>query len=728
MNLKRVVIDGQSFDLGTLIGKGGEGEVYAIQKDPNLALKVYTTQDRFLREAKVHAMISLGLSSKTSLVAFPVSIARTSEGKFLGFVMRLVGGHKPLHDLYSPGSRKNNFPQADYRFLVRTATNIAKAVASVHKAGCVIGDINHSSMLISSKAVVALIDADSFQITSGANQYLCKVGVPEYTPPELQGINLSSVVRTPNHDAFGLAIVIFQILFMGRHPFVGTVRTGDIPPLHENIKNFKYVYTEQRNVGMDQPPGTPSISDFSPKLAEYFDKAFLQSSQSARPSAENWVTVLEELENSLVKCDENPLHFIPKGATECAWCDMERQLSTILFLPYYPGAIGSHEGQDPGAINFNIELIWRQIDAVKIPEKIEPRITSYAPSPSASAQSAKPSWFAEFNSPIIGGLAAIAVFILPQLIIVWAGVLWWAFSKSKSAVGGSATSFIKSYQDVDRRWHQEIENWHQRTGVKAFLDLKKELSDAKDAYKAASLDEQKQIQKYRSDRMERQLNAYLDSFDISKAKVKGIGAAKEAALASYGITTAADISRARLLSVPGFGDATSQPLLTWRESLVKKFIYQLADNEVDRQEITKIKYATQSKLSALRKKLSSGVVNLATMAQRVKSAITIEDPLLKSLNQQKAQLRSDIVFLGGSIPAYNPPAKSTSVSQPQYSPGRSTPTSVSAQTRNTATSSTSVSCPRCGSSMVKRLARRGRNSGNYFWGCSRYPKCKGTRN
>ncbi|WP_414931051.1 topoisomerase DNA-binding C4 zinc finger domain-containing protein [Vibrio europaeus] len=37
-------------------------------------------------------------------------------------------------------------------------------------------------------------------------------------------------------------------------------------------------------------------------------------------------------------------------------------------------------------------------------------------------------------------------------------------------------------------------------------------------------------------------------------------------------------------------------------------------------------------------------------------------------------------------------------------------------------------CPRCGSDMKLRTARKGRNSGSQFWGCSKYPACKGTRN
>ena len=36
-------------------------------------------------------------------------------------------------------------------------------------------------------------------------------------------------------------------------------------------------------------------------------------------------------------------------------------------------------------------------------------------------------------------------------------------------------------------------------------------------------------------------------------------------------------------------------------------------------------------------------------------------------------------------------------------------------------------CPVCGSAMRKREARRGKQPGNLFWGCSAYPRCLGTR-
>ena len=35
-------------------------------------------------------------------------------------------------------------------------------------------------------------------------------------------------------------------------------------------------------------------------------------------------------------------------------------------------------------------------------------------------------------------------------------------------------------------------------------------------------------------------------------------------------------------------------------------------------------------------------------------------------------------------------------------------------------------CPQCGQPMVFRTAQRGARAGSRFWGCSRYPSCRGT--
>lgn len=36
-------------------------------------------------------------------------------------------------------------------------------------------------------------------------------------------------------------------------------------------------------------------------------------------------------------------------------------------------------------------------------------------------------------------------------------------------------------------------------------------------------------------------------------------------------------------------------------------------------------------------------------------------------------------------------------------------------------------CPRCGSEMVRRKVRQGASAGQEFWGCPKFPECRGTR-
>jgi hypothetical protein len=38
-----------------------------------------------------------------------------------------------------------------------------------------------------------------------------------------------------------------------------------------------------------------------------------------------------------------------------------------------------------------------------------------------------------------------------------------------------------------------------------------------------------------------------------------------------------------------------------------------------------------------------------------------------------------------------------------------------------------VRCPRCNGPMSLKIARKGKNAGGKFWGCNKYPRCKGIR-
>ena len=233
-------------------------------------------------------MAAIRTASLATLAAWPLDLLLSAGGQPCGFLMPRVTGHKTIHTLYTPKSRKNDFPEADWKFLIRSATNVARAVAIVHEHGCVIGDINHGSILVSPKATVKLIDCESFQVVAQGRRFLWQVGVPTYTPPELQGRSFNQVVRTDNHDAFGLAVLIFHLLLMGRHPFAGRFVGGGEMPMERAISEFRFAYGANRQLlHMQPPPHALPLEAASEPVAQLFERAFSREGvrDGIRPSA-----------------------------------------------------------------------------------------------------------------------------------------------------------------------------------------------------------------------------------------------------------------------------------------------------------------------------------------------------------------------------------------------------------------------------------------------------------
>ena len=63
---------------------------------------------------------------------------------------------------------------------------------------------------VGADGTVMLIDCDSFQVRDGAEVFTCDVGVPLFTASELHGYGFRGLLRTENHDRFGLAVLLFH--------------------------------------------------------------------------------------------------------------------------------------------------------------------------------------------------------------------------------------------------------------------------------------------------------------------------------------------------------------------------------------------------------------------------------------------------------------------------------------------------------------------------------------
>lgn len=353
-------LNGQVYTTNNLLGKGGEGAVYAIDGMPDYVLKEYLPgKTNRTKERKIYIMASIYKNLPQSAmrqVTWPVD-AVYSNGRFAGFVMASVSGKKDINYLYSPDPSLNGGIGIEGRIVI--AKNLCVAVNAVHKIGQVCGDLNPKNVLADpATGGVTLVDTDSFQIKGTAQDgkvlfFPCEVGLPEYFPYELQmriksgnGKSLSDIASASNPaftqetDLFALAGHIFRLLMNGFDPFAvatspTTNRQSSIaaPQPVENIVNGCFIYAVPV-VGLRPPPLAPDYSYIPKYIADMFYKAFIaaNSDPKLRPTAEEWHNALGRFQNEVRSwrtCQKNNAHKIPPGMSKCPWCRSAGNISVV---------------------------------------------------------------------------------------------------------------------------------------------------------------------------------------------------------------------------------------------------------------------------------------------------------------------------------------------------------------------------------------------------------------
>jgi TonB family protein len=284
------------------------------------------------RAAKVQAMLACpprDAEDGAFRLAWPREVLLDEDGGFAGFAMARAEGPR-VFELYNPATRRERAPLFHHGLLHRAARNLAAAFASVHAAGYVVGDVNESNVLVDVESgAVTLVDTDSFQVRDEAGRvHRCKVGKPEFTPPELQGVTLGEVERTPEHDRFGLAVVLFQMLMEGTHPFAGQYPgAGDPPALETRIREGHFAYAGRPGSPSRPPRLAPPFGTLHPALQALFLRCFdAAATPSQRPAAAEWVEALEVAGAALVTCADNPQHRFGGHLGNCPWCERARLL------------------------------------------------------------------------------------------------------------------------------------------------------------------------------------------------------------------------------------------------------------------------------------------------------------------------------------------------------------------------------------------------------------------
>lgn len=632
---------GKPIQLGPELGRGGEGTVYEVASDPTVVAKIYHQPPEAKKAEKLLTMVQLATPELLKFSAWPVSVLSKSS-KIVGLLMpKMSREDRPIHKVYTPKDRLREFPSADWLFLIHVAANISRGFATIHRAGHVIGDVNHGNVLVSSNGTTAFIDCDSFQIRSNGQLFRCEVGVLTYTPPELQNNRaFGSTERTQNHDAFGLAILLFQLLFMGRHPFAGRFSGRGDMPIERAITEFRFAFGYMAaKMQMSPPPNSLLLDQVPAPMAVAFERAFGTDASRGltRPTAVEWLSILEQLKNELARCKENRAHVYFSCLSSCPWCEIEDR-GIIFFL-------GVGATVTPG---LDIDGLWQRIVRLPslgtVPPIPTPANLKLTPSPSPEAQSIGRSRRLRIGLGIAMLFLTICIVVVYRLdgsvsLGIIAGMIFLAvrlpkdLQRKKEALKQNAQSCQRAYRELQNRYAAEC-------GEQIFTTKIQEIDRQRREYGGLPLDRQRKLQELEQNKRAIQLHNFLDRYSIQDAKIPDIGVGRKQMLASYGVDSAADVTAANVFQVPGIGPKRAQRLFDWRSKLEGKFRFD-PSKAVDRTEVEKVDREIGARRTQLGQKISRGVQDAIALHASITTRRSGYLKQMESMVRQLAQAESN---------------------------------------------------------------------------------------
>jgi hypothetical protein len=161
--------------------------------------------------------------------------------------------------------------------------------------------------------------------------------MPEYLPAEIQvkiqhGATFSTAplpTFSKDTDNFALAILIFQLLMNGVHPFACAVlpceKSVSTPQPIDNIIKGKSPFLHKMP-GIRIPAFAPKITVLPDEIQKLFRCSFIDghSTPSSRPKPTEWQKALRNLHNELEVCGNVISHKYYRRLSKCPWCDIEK--------------------------------------------------------------------------------------------------------------------------------------------------------------------------------------------------------------------------------------------------------------------------------------------------------------------------------------------------------------------------------------------------------------------
>ncbi|MDR1301067.1 MAG: hypothetical protein LBK43_01170, partial [Treponema sp.] len=281
---------GQSKQFEKLIAKpGGEGSVYVLEDKPGTLVKIYHADklnaNRYEYQQKIDTMVSIKNNFESIDVCWPLISIYNSLGQWIGYAMKRGFG-SPMRYLAHGVAYKKHFPNLNRVLLLQFLLSFLKNIEILHSKNVFIGDYNLLNFLCNKgNNKVTMIDCDSYQVTINGKYFPCPVGSPDLTPIEHHNKNFKQVVRTVASENFSLAIILFECLMLGRHPY--DIVGGDDPVTNLRQGNFPY---GKDNKEIPQGPWYHIWSHIPYRIKSLFIQNFTEgvTDPNKRPGVRMW--------------------------------------------------------------------------------------------------------------------------------------------------------------------------------------------------------------------------------------------------------------------------------------------------------------------------------------------------------------------------------------------------------------------------------------------------------
>lgn len=638
---------GTSYRINQPLGRGGEGTVFYCPEDLSIVAKIYHEPVDDDKAAKLRWMAANSNEQLLKVAAWIVDTLHDApDGRVVGFLMPNVRA-KEIHELYSLKSRRVHFPDATWQFLVHAAANVARAFHNLHRHGHVMGDVNHGNCVVLADGTVKLIDCDSYSIKTDDKRYRCEVGVATHLAPELQGIDLSEIEREPNHDNFGLAVIIFQLLFLGRHPFAGNYLGKEDKSLEDCIRERRFAYgNNQAITNVKQPPGTLSLSAVPTRIAMMFERAFLMEE---RPEPREWIEALEDLGNSLTQCAAHGGHYYYDQLKACPWCSIEERTGLMLF-PF----LGTQKGGSENS--FDIFTVEKLLSTIELPGHL-PALPSHSAGMATVPSEATVDGRKKIKKRHVNFLLWQFALVTVLTIVGGPGVGFF--------VGAIAMiTFLVMSHNLDRPIRDDLESqlydaqlaWKKLESDWSKLTKEDRLNEDYDLLRDR-VEEHHEIRRQVRERMRRisdqvmsyKLDRHLAAHKIADANIRGVGTKIIKRSKDHGIVSALDVTREAVDLIDEFDDDERELLIDWREEIERKFEFD-ASAEIPETERNRNEMVFADRRRIVERDIERLLVTLRSKTELVAKKRSDIRMRAGQLSIKLSQAESDAETLGSSTP------------------------------------------------------------------------------